>query len=158
MKGKAKTLEDLNDVLKAELVAINQYFLHAEMQESWGYHRLAAHTREESISEMRHAERLIERILFLEGTPVMGDALSLQIGPTVEAQLHNDLALELVAVPKLNETIQAAAARGDNGSRELLESILAEEEKHVDFLEAQLKMIEQMGIENYLAQQMGESD
>ncbi|MFQ5699510.1 MAG: bacterioferritin [Myxococcota bacterium] len=156
MQGNASVLEDLNQVLKAELVAINQYFLHAEMQANWGYQRLAAHTRKESIGEMKHAEQLIERILFLEGGPQMAGPLALQIGPTVEAQLRNDLALELVAVPKLNEAIQAAVAAGDNGSRELFESILVDEESHVDFLEAQLTLIEQMGIENYLAEQMRE--
>ncbi len=156
MKGNAKILAILQEVLKAELTAINQYFLHAEMCENWGYHALAAHTREESIEEMRHAEKLIERILFLEGTPNMSDYFKINIGGSVEQQFRNDVQVEYDAVKRLNAGIATATELGDNGSRELLESILVDEEKHIDYLEAQLHAIGEMTIQNYLAQQLGE--
>jgi bacterioferritin len=158
MKGNERVLAFLNEVLKAELTAISQYFLHAEMMENWGYHRLADYTRKESIDEMKHAEALIERILFLDGMPRMDELFPLRIGSTLKAQLENDLALELEAIPRLNRAIAAAVAEGDNGSRDLLEKILTEEEHHVDFLEAQLHMIQETGYDNYLAQQMHEED
>jgi bacterioferritin len=154
MRGNAKVIEYLNEVLKAELTAINQYFLHAEMMENWGYLRLAAHTRKEAIDEMKHAEQLIERILFLDSMPKMSDMFPIKIGENVRSQLENDLALELEAVPRLNSAVKEAVAAGDNTSRELFEKILAEEEDHVDWLEAQLGMVKEVGIENYLAQQM----
>lgn len=156
MKGNPEVLGYLQEVLKAELTAINQYFLHAEMMENWGYLKLAGITRKESIEEMMHAEKLIERILYLDGAPNMSELLPLRIGQNLKAQLENDLALEYEAVPRLNKAINAAAAAGDNGSRELFEKILVDEEHHVDFLEAQLHMIGEMGYENYLAQQIGE--
>jgi bacterioferritin len=143
----------LNEALKAELTAINQYFLHSKMCENWGYKRLAAHGKKESIDEMKHAEAFIERILFLEGTPVMTELFPLRIGANVKAQLENDLALELDAVPRLNRAIKAATEAGDSGSRDLFEKILTEEEGHVDFLEAQLHVIAEVGLQNYLAEQ-----
>jgi bacterioferritin len=152
MKGNPKVIALLNDVLKAELTAINQYFLHAEMCANWGYKKLAAFTRKESIEEMRHAEALMERILYLDGTPTMDQLFPLRIGKTVKEQLENDLNLELDALPRLNEGIALATSVGDNGSRELLVKILTDEEHHVDYLEAQLHMIREIGVDNYLAQ------
>ena len=156
MKGDAKVIAVLNEVLKAELTAINQYFLHAEMCENWGYEKLATHTRKESIEEMQHAEKLMERILYLDGTPNMSDYFKINIGPDVKAQLQNDLEVEYTAVKRLNRGIALCVQVGDNGSRELLESILTDEEEHIDWLEAQLHAISEMGIENYLAQHLHE--
>jgi bacterioferritin len=153
MKGNAKVIEFLNETLKAELTAINQYFLHAEMMNNWGYKRLYGITRKESIEEMKHAEILMERILFLDGVPNMSELFQLRIGGSVKAQLENDLALELEAIPRLNRAIAHCVSVGDNASRELFEKILVDEEEHVDFLEAQLFMIKEVGIENYLAAQ-----
>jgi bacterioferritin len=158
MKGDPKVLEYLQEVLKAELTAINQYFLHAEMMENWGYERLAKITKKESIEEMMHAEKLLHRMLYLDGSPNMSELFTLRIGQTVKEQIENDLALELEAVPRLNKAIAAATAVGDNGSRELFEKILLDEEHHVDYLEAQLHMIREMGYDNYLAQQMKEDE
>lgn len=154
MKGDPKVLEYLQEVLTAELTAINQYFLHAEMLENWGYERLARITRKESIEEMRHAEALLHRMLYLEGSPNMARLFDLHIGQNVKQMFENDLNLEYQAVPRLNKAINAAVEAGDNGSRDLFESILKDEEHHVDFLEAQLYMIQEMGYENYLAQQI----
>ena len=156
MKGDAKVIAVLNEVLKAELTAINQYFLHAEMCENWGYEKLATHTRKESIEEMQHAEKLMERILYLDGTPNMSDYFKINIGPNVKAQIENDLDVEYTAVKRLNRGIALCVQVGDNGSRELLESILTDEEEHIDWLEAQLHAISEMGIENYLAQHLHE--
>lgn len=156
MKGDAKVLEFLQEALTAELTAINQYFLHAEMMENWGYERLAKMTKKESIEEMVHAEKLLHRLLYLDGSPNMSKLFDLRIGQNVKEQFQNDLALEMEAVPRLNRAINAAVAAGDNGSRDLFESILKDEEHHVDFLEAQLHMIQEMGYENYLAQQIKE--
>lgn len=156
MKGDAKVLAVLQEVLKAELTAINQYFLHAEMCENWGYEKLASYVRKESIDEMKHAEKLMERILYLDGTPNMSDYFKINIGNTVEQQFKNDLQVEYDAVKRLNDGVHICSAQNDAGSRELLEHILVDEEHHVDWLEAQLTLIEQMGIQNYLAQQMGE--
>jgi len=158
MKGDPKIIAILNEVLKAELTAINQYFLHAEMCENWGYQRMAKHTRKESIEEMQHAEILMERILLLDGTPNMSDYFKINIGPTVKDQLKNDLDLEYTAVKRLNDGVKACVAAGDNGSRELLEKILIDEEHHIDWLEGQLYMIKEMTYENYLAQQLGEGE
>ena len=154
MKGDSKVIAVLNQVLKAELTAINQYFLHAEMCENWGYERMATHTRAESIEEIQHAEKLMERILLLDGSPNMSDYFKINIGQTVKAQLENDLNLEYDAVKRLNSGIQTCVQAGDNGSRELLEKILLDEEHHIDWLEGQLHAIDEMGIENYLAQQL----
>jgi bacterioferritin len=158
MKGDANVIALLNQVLKAELTAINQYFLHAEMCENWGYERMAKHTRAESIEEMTHAEKLMERILLLDGTPNMSDYFKINIGQTVKAQLENDLNLEYEAVKRLNGGIQTCVKAGDNGSRELLEKILKDEEHHVDWLEGQVHAIGEMGIENYLAQQLHKNE
>jgi bacterioferritin len=154
MKGNAQIIRLLNEVLKAELTAVNQYFLHATMCKNWGYLRLAQKEREESISEMKHAEKLMERILFLEGTPNMNDLFPIKIGDNVQKQLENDLKLELDAIPRLNEAIKTAADLGDNASRELFKEILVEEEDHVDYLEGQLHVIHEIGLELYLSQQI----
>lgn len=158
MKGDAKIIAILNEVLKAELTAINQYFLHAEMCENWGYQRMAKHTRKESIEEMQHAEILMERILLLDGSPNMSDYFKINIGQNLKQQLQNDLDLEYTAVKRLNDGVKACVAAGDSGSRELLEKILIDEEHHIDWLEGQLYMIKEMSYENYLAQQIGEGE
>jgi bacterioferritin len=158
VKGDAKVIVLLNEALKAELTAINQYFLHSEMCEHWGYHSLAEVTKKESIGEMKHAEVLMERILLLEGTPNMSDYFKINIGQNVKQQFQNDLKLELDAVTRLNAGIQTCVAAKDNGSRELLEKILVEEEEHIDYLEAQLHAIDEIGIEVYLAEQLKEED
>jgi bacterioferritin len=158
VKGDAKVIAVLNEVLKAELTAINQYFLHAEMCENWGYHRLADETKKESIGEMKHAEIVMERILLLDGTPNMSAYFKINIGQNVKQQFQNDLQLELDAVKRLNAGINTCVAAKDNGSRELLEKILVEEEEHIDHLEAQLHAIEEVGIENYLAQQLHDDE
>jgi len=158
VKGDAKVLAVLNEVLKAELTAINQYFLHAEMCENWGYHRLADETKKESIGEMKHAEIVMERILLLDGTPNMSAYFKINIGQNVKQQFQNDLQLELDAVKRLNAGIATCIAAKDNGSRELLEKILVEEEEHIDHLEAQLHAIEEIGIEAYLAEQLHEDE
>jgi bacterioferritin len=154
VKGDAKVIAVLSQVLKAELTAINQYFLHAEMCENWGYQKLAKHVRKESIEEMQHAEKLMERILYLDGTPNMTDYFKINIGPDVKSQLQNDLQVEYEAVKRLNSGIETCVKVGDNGSRDLLESILTDEEEHIDWLEGQLHAIGEMGIENYLAQHL----
>jgi bacterioferritin len=154
VKGDPKVIAVLSEVLKAELTAINQYFLHAEMCENWGYERMAKHTRKESIEEMTHAEKLMERILLLDGTPNMSDYFKINIGVNLKDQLKNDLDLEYTAVKRLNDGIKTCVAVGDNGSRDLLEKILADEELHIDWLEGQLFAIGEMGYENYLAQQL----
>jgi bacterioferritin len=158
VKGDPKVIAVLNQVLKAELTAINQYFLHAEMCENWGYEKLANHTRAESIEEMQHAEKLMEHILYLDGTPNMSDYFKINIGQNVKAQIQNDLQVEYDAVKRLNEGIATCVKAGDNGSREILEGILRDEEEHVDWLEAQLHSIAEMGIENYLAQQLHDEE
>jgi bacterioferritin len=154
VKSDPKIIDMLQEVLKAELTAINQYFLHAEMAENWGYEALAKHTRKESIEEMRHAEVLMERILYLDGTPTMTELFKINIGANVEQQLKNDLELEYTAVKRLNGFIQTANQLNDAGTRELFEHILTDEEQHIDYLEAQLHAISEMGIANYLAQQL----
>jgi bacterioferritin len=158
VKGDPKVIAVLSEVLKAELTAINQYFLHAEMCENWGYEKMAKHTRKESIEEMTHAEILMERILLLDGTPNMSDYFKINIGQNVQQQLKNDLDLEYTAVKRLNDGIKTCVAAGDNGSRELLEKILTDEEHHIDWLEGQLHAIEEMGYENYLSQQLHGED
>ena len=154
MKGSPKVIAQLNEALKEELTAINQYFLHAEMCENWHYDELAQHVRKESIDEMKHAEALIERILFLDGTPNMTELMKLSVGSTVKDQLEGDLALELTGVAMYNKAIRIARDEGDNASRELFERILKEEEQHVDWLEAQLHQIKELGYERYLSQQI----
>jgi bacterioferritin len=154
VKGDPKVIQVLSQVLKAELTAINQYFLHAEMCENWGYARMAKQVKKESIEEMQHAEILMERILYLDGTPNMSDYFRINIGQTLKEQLQNDLNLEYEAVKRLNAGIETCVKLSDNGSRELLEKILKDEEHHIDWLEGQLHAIKEMGIENYLAQQL----
>ena len=154
MKGDPQVLSYLNQALRQELTAINQYFLHAEMCENWGYMKLASFTRKESIEEMRHAEALMERILYLDGMPTMNELFPLRIGRNVREQLANDLELENEALPRLNEGIALAVSVGDNGTRELLTKILTDEEEHVDHLEAQLHIIQEIGLDNYLTQQI----
>jgi len=158
MKGDSKVIQLLNQVLKAELTAINQYFLHAEMCENWGYERLAKKIKKESIEEMVHAEKCIERILYLDGTPNMSDYFKINIGSNVAQQFKNDLAVEYDAVKRLNEGVTICVAAGDNGSKELVERILGDEEHHIDWLEAQLHAIEETGLQNYLAQQLVEKE
>ena len=158
MKSDPKIIAMLQEVLKAELTAINQYFLHAEMCENWGYEALAKHTRKESIEEMRHAEVLMERILYLDGTPTMTELFKINVGVNVEQQIKNDLELEYTAVKRLNEFVRTANDLHDAGTRELFEHILTDEEEHIDYLEAQLQQIKDMGIQNYLAQQRGEEE
>jgi len=149
-----RIIEALNDVLTAELTAINQYFIHAKMCDNWGYERLASHVRDESIDEMKHAERLIERILYLEGTPNMQRLSPVRVGETVLEQLRLDLAVEGEAIPRLNQSIALCVELGDNGTRELLADLLVSEEEHADWLETQLAAIEQIGLENYLTEQL----
>jgi bacterioferritin len=153
VKGKKEVVAKLNDALREELTAINQYFVHAEMCHNWGYHRLGSYIKKQSIGEMKHAEQLLERILFLEGTPNM-QPLPLSIGDDVKAQIQKDLALEVKAVAMYNSSIKTARDAGDNASRELFERLLKDEEQHVDFLEAQLHLIEELGYERYLTQQL----
>jgi bacterioferritin len=128
------------------------------MCENWGYEKLAKHTRKESIEEMQHAEKLMERILYLDGTPNMSDYFRINIGANVKAQLENDLKVEYDAVKRLNKGVALCVDLGDNGSRDLLEGILTDEEEHIDWLEAQLHVIDEMGIENYLAQQLHDKE
>jgi len=155
MKGDSKIIAILNEVLKAELTAINQYFLHAEMCENWGYHKLAEYIKKQSIGEMKHAEALLERILFLDGSPTM-EPLKLTVGTTVRYVIEADLKLELSAVEQYNAAVQIATELNDNGSRDLLVVLLKDEERHVDWLEAQVHQIKEMGYERYLTMQAGE--
>ncbi len=154
MQGDPQVIEVLNDVLCAELTGINQYFIHAMMCANWHYKRLAEHTRKESIEEMQHAQTVIERVLYLEGVPNMQKYMRINVGATVHEQHQFDLALEKEAVTRLNAGVELCRSKGDNGSRALLEKILVDEEEHVDWLEAQLQQIKDIGIENYLAQQI----
>lgn len=151
------TIQLLNEVLTGELTAINQYFCHARMCANWGYKRLAEHIQKESIDEMRHAQKLIDRVLYLGGVPNLQRLGKVNIGETVKEQLTVDLALENEAIPRLNVGIEQLRAAGDNGTRLLLEEILESEEHHVDWLEEQLELIAQIGEPNYLAQQIKES-
>jgi bacterioferritin len=157
MKGNAKVLKELNSALQEELTAINQYFLHAEMCENWGYKKLSDYIKKQSIDEMKHAEVLIERILFLDGSPSM-QPLELNIGGNVRGMLESDLALEVSAVKQYNAAVQVATDEKDNGSRDLLVTLLKDEEDHVDWLEAQMHLIKELGYERYLTMQMGEEE
>jgi bacterioferritin len=154
MKGNDAVIEVLNDVLCAELTGINQYFIHAMMNRNRGYKKLYEHSRHESIDEMKHAQEVIERILYLEGVPNMQRYMKVNVGQNVPEQHGFDLDLERSAVERLNKGVELCRASGDHGTRALLEKILVEEESHVDWLEAQLQMIQDMGLPNYLAQQM----
>jgi bacterioferritin len=154
MQGDAEIIEVLNEVLTAELTAVNQYFLHAKLCGNWGYERLAEHSRHESIDEMKHAERVTDRIIYLDGFPNYQRYFPLRIGETVPEQFEADRALEVEAIDRLNRGIELAVAKSDNGTRELFAEILVGEEEHVDWLETQLETIRQIGLENYLAQQL----
>jgi bacterioferritin len=154
MKGNDQVLDLLNEVLTGELTAINQYFVHAKMCHNWGYERLHKKVRAESIDEMKHAEALTERVLYLDGVPNLQRLWKLNIGQTVKEQLQSDLELEKAAIERLNKGVELSRSLGDNGSRELLERILVSEEEHADWLEAQLTLIQQVGEPNYLAQQI----
>jgi len=158
MKGHDQVVTLLNDVLTAELTAVNQYFIHARMCENWGYKRLWKKVREESIGEMRHADRLIERILYLEGVPNLQRLGKVNVGQTVPEQLRLDLEVERTAVSALNAGIEMCRSAGDNGTRDLLEEILKAEEDHIDWIEEQLELIKQVGEGHYLAQQIKEAD
>lgn len=154
MKGDPDIIETLNAILTSELVAINQYFIHHKMCENWGYGRLSKKKREESTEEMKHADRVIERILFLDGTPNMQRLGPVRVGENAVEQHEVDLALELEAVARLNKAIELCTKKLDNGTRELLESILHEEEDGIDWLEAQLHLVKELGKERYLAEQI----
>lgn len=154
MKGNEKVIATLNAMLADELTAINQYIVHSEMCANWGYGKLHEANEKRAIDEMKHAEKLIARILFLEGLPIVSQLNKMHIGETVEAQLKSDMEAETAAIHDYNKAIQEAAALGDNGSRELLEEILEDEEEHLDWLEAQLDQIKQMGIQAYLSEQL----
>jgi bacterioferritin len=157
MKGSQKVIDLLNEALKEELMAINQYFLHAEMCENWHYKKLGDYIKKQSIDEMRHAEALIERILFLDATPNLTEPMQLTIGKNVKQQIESDLALEIAAVAMYNRAVKVAREEGDNASRELFERLLKSEEEHVDWLEAQMHQIGEMGYERYLTLQVSES-
>lgn len=157
MQGNQKVLDMLNEVLTNEITGINQYFLHAKMCENWGYHHLYDFNEKNSIEEMKHAENIIERMLFLEGIPIMGKD-KLNIGKEVKQQLENDYNLEKNAIKKLQEGIGLCVEVGDAGSRELLEHILIDEERHANDLEEQLQQIKDMGIENYLSIQVKKAE
>lgn len=155
MQGNQKVLDQLNLALREELTAINQYFVHAEMCENWGYDKLSKFVKKQSIDEMKHAESLMERILFLDGTPSM-EPLSLSIGRNVKEMVEADLKLEIGAVALYNEAIRVAVENKDNGSRDLFVRLLKDEESHVDWLETQLHKIKEMGYERYLTTQTSE--
>lgn len=156
MKGNPKVIARLQQALTEELQAINQYFLHAEMCENWGYEKLAGYIKKQSIDEMKHAEKIIERILFLDGTPSLTEPMTLNVGQNVKQQLENDLNLEVNACAMYNESVKIARDEADNASRELFEILLKDEEEHVDWLEAQVHQIKEMGYERYLSQQIRE--
>lgn len=154
MKGNAEVVEVLGEVLAAELTAINQYFIHAKMNQNWGYKKLGGYMKKESIEEMKHADSVIEKILYLDGIPDLQRYMKIQVGKNVKEMLEFDLNLEYAAVERLNRGIEIATRNKDNGTRELLEEILVSEEEHIDWLEAQLHVVNEIGLANYLAQQL----
>jgi bacterioferritin len=156
MQGNPRVIALLNEALQEELTAITQYFLHSEMCENWHYDKLGGHIKKLSIVEMKHAEALIERILFLDGTPNLTELLKVSVGQNVKEQIESDLKLEIEAVALYNRAIQIARDEGDNGSREFFERLLKAEEGHVDWLEAQLHQIGEIGYKRYLGQQIWE--
>ncbi len=155
MKGNDKVIASLNDLLADELTAINQYMVHSEMCANWHYGKLHKSIEERAVTEMKHAEKLIARILFLEGSPTVSNLRKINIGADIEAQFANDMQSELIAVRGYNEGIRLAHDLGDNGTRDLLSSILAAEESHVDWLEAQQGQVKLMGLQSYLVEQIG---
>ncbi|MGB8329761.1 MAG: bacterioferritin [Polyangiales bacterium] len=155
MKGHDEVIKLLNEVLTSELTAINQYFIHSKMCEDWGFHKLAAKKHAESVEEMKHADAVIGRILFLDGVPNMQRYFPVKVGEDAVEQHRLDLDVEYDAVKRLNGGIAICRDKGDNGTRELLESILQDEEEGIDWLEAQLHLVETIGAERYLAEQMG---
>ena len=157
MKGNDDVLKLLGQLLLNELTAINQYFIHAKMCENWGYERLASKLREESIDEMKHADQVITRILFLEGVPNLQRYHKLRVGETVKEQLESDLQVEYAAINFLNQGIVAARNANDNTTEDLMTKILVSEEEHTDWIETQLELIRQVGEQNYLAQQIKKS-
>jgi bacterioferritin len=154
MKGNEQVIDVLNQVLRKELTGINQYFMHAKMCKSWGYEKLYKHIWDESIEEMKHADEIIDRLLFLEGSPSISAYDKIMVGATVKQQLENDLGLEIAALAVLRPGIRTCLDGNDDASKNLLEKILIEEEKHVDWIESQLRQIEEVGYQNYLAQQI----
>lgn len=154
MKGKSEVISVLNEMLQEELCAINQYMIHAEMCENWGYQKLGRYIKKQSIGEMKHAEALMERVLFLEGLPNVNNTLKVHVGKDVPQQIENDLTLERGAVTAYNAAIETCRKAGDNASADFLLVLLKDEEEHVDFLETQLDLIKKIGIENYLTKQM----
>jgi bacterioferritin len=156
MQGAPAVIEMLNELLTAELTVINQYFIHAKMCDNWGFERLAGKVREESIDEMRDAEKLIDRILYLDGTPNLQRLNHVGVGETVPEQFELDLEQERAAIERYNRGIALAVEHRDNGTREILEGILRGEEDHLDWLESQQELIRQVGVENYLSQQLRE--
>lgn len=156
MKGDSEIIDVLNEVLTAELTAINQYFIHAKMCQNWGFLRLAKTVRAESIDEMRHADQIIDRILYFDGVPNMQRLYKINVGETVKEQFCVDLDLEKVAIERLNRGVALCRDKGDNGTRELLEGILVSEEEHADWLETQLGLIDTLGEAHYLSQQVHE--
>ncbi|RAY12154.1 bacterioferritin [Actinomadura craniellae] len=155
MEGDKDIINLLNEQLTAELTAINQYFLHAKMQQNWGFTRIAKHTRDESIDEMRHAETLTDRILFLEGLPNYQRLGTLRIGQTLVEQLESDLTVEMEAVARLRPGIELMRSRGDVTSARIFEEILADEEEHIDYLETELSLVRSLGEHNYLQRVSG---
>ncbi len=158
MQGDPEIIDALNEILTAELTAINQYFIHAKMRENWGFAKLAAVARRESIEEMEDADKIIERILYFDGVPNLQRYNPVLVGETVPEQLALELETEKAAIERYNRAIALAVAKGDNGSRELMEHRLVDEESHADWLEAQLHIIDTIGVENYLAQQLDTDD
>ncbi len=156
MKGDSKIVEALNEILTSELTAINQYFVHSKMCENWGYKRLAAKKREESMEEMKHADRIIDRILFLEGVPNMQRLNPVRVGEEPIEQHQLDLELEIEAAKRLNDAVALCRDKADNGTREMLEVVLKDEEESIDWLESQLHLVKEVGRERYLAEQMHE--
>ena len=158
MKGNEKILEVLNDLLADELTAVNQYMVHAEMNDDWSYTRLAEVVEKRAIDEMKHAEKLIARILFLEGTPIVSKYNKINIGAAVEKQFDNDWGAEADAIKAYNDAIKVCCANNDHGTEQLLKSILKDEEDHIDWLESQKEQVAQIGIQNYLGQQIKEEE
>jgi len=154
VRGDTEIIEVLNEILTSELTAINQYFIHYKMCSNWGYERLAKKKREESIEEMKHAEEVIERILFLDGVPNMQRLSPVRVGEDPLEQHKVDLELEVDAAKRLNRAIALARERGDNGTRDMLEHLLRNEEESIDWLEAQLHIVKEIGRENYLSEQL----